>query len=375
MIGGDDIDIAIAEFICDKAKVELSNKIIQIAKKAKEDFSSLDEVNIQIDHKKISISKEEYEEIITPFINRTIRIAKDVLSEADDISLDGIILVGGSTRIKQIPDKLKTSFGVRIYNDMDPDKIVALGAALQAENLATKSNALLIDVVPLSVGLELYGGLVEKLIMRNTPIPFSVTKEFTTHTDNQTGMQFQIVQGEREMVKDCRSLANFELTGIKPSKASKARVQVTFAMDANGILSINAMDADTGLAQNIEIKPTHGIDEKHVNDIIEEAYKNAANDHKERLLVESGQDAQTLIQGLEAALLETPDILNDSDDNLIREAINSLQEVINSDNRDMILLKTDDLNKLAGDFIQKHLDKGVDLFLKNRHVNEINFDK
>jgi molecular chaperone HscA len=375
MLGGDDIDHAIAAFVCSEAKVELSNEIIQLCKKAKEDFVSVDSVNIRAGKENISVSKEKYEAIINPFINQTIQIAKDVLAEADDINLDGIILVGGSTRITQISERLKNNFGVRIYNDMDPDKIVALGAAMQAENLATKSNALLIDVVPLSVGLELYGGIVEKLIMRNTPIPFSVTKEFTSHMDNQTGMQFQIVQGEREMVKDCRSLAKFELTGIKPAKAGKARVQVTFAMDANGILSINAMDAETGRAQNIEIKPTHGLDEKHVNDIIEAAYKNAANDHAERLLVESCQSAKSLILGLESALLETPDILNESEDKLMREAINSLQEVINSDNRDMILLKTDNLNKLAGEFIQKHLDKGVDLFLKNRHVDEINFDK
>jgi len=373
LLGGDDIDHAIAEYICTEAKIELSTKIVGIAKKAKEAFSSQDEVII--DDYKISISREKYESIIAPFINRTIKLAKEVLSEADDINLDGIILVGGSTRIQQISTKLQDVFRVRIYDNMDPDKVVALGAAMQAENLATKSNSLLIDVVPLSVGLELYGGIAEKIIMRNTSIPFSVTKEFTTHTDNQDGMKFHVVQGEREMVKDCRSLTHFELTGIKRAKAGKARIEVTFAIDADGILSINAADADSGRSQNVEIKPAHGLDEKYINDILEEAYKNAAGDHAERLLAESKEDAKSLIQGLESALTETPDILGDIETSQIQYAINSLQKAINSDNRDIILLKIDGLNKLAGDFIQKHLDKGVDLFLKNRHVNEINFDK
>ncbi len=375
MLGGDDIDHLIADYICTETKIEFSNKILQIAKKTKEDFLFKNEMKIEIDGCVLHISKTKYEDIISPIIARSINLAQDVLNEAEDIELDGILLVGGSTRIEQIAQRLQDAFGVRIYDDVDPDKIVALGAAMQAENLATKSNALLIDVVPLSIGLELYGGIAEKIIMRNTPIPFSVTKEFTTHSDNQTGMKFQIVQGEREMVKDCRSLAHFELVGIKPTKAGKARIEVTFAMDADGILSINAIDAYTGRAQNVEIKPSYGLDEKQINDVLEEAFRNAASDHAKRLLIESQEDAKSLIQGLESALLETPDILDDTEYSDMQTAINTLQKAINSDNRDIILLKTDDLNKLANGFIQKHLDQGVDLFLKNRHVDEIKFDK
>lgn len=375
MLGGDDIDYAIAEYICQALEREISAELIQTAKKIKEDFSLKSEIIVSIEDSEITITKERYEEIIAPLINKTIKLAQEVLSEVEDIELDGIILVGGSTRITQISDKLQDVFDVRIYNDLDPDKIVALGAAMQAENLTAKSNSLLIDVVPLSVGLELYGGIAEKIIMRNTPIPFSVTKEYTTHTDNQTGMKFHVVQGEREMVKDCRSLAHFELTGIKQAKAGKARVQVTFVMDADGILSINAVDAYTGKVQNVEIKPSHGLDEKRINDILEVAYKNAANDHSARLLVESQETGRSLIQGIKSALNETPEILSDLEHNEIEKAINSLQKAINSDNRDIILLKTDNLNQLAANFIQKHLDKGVDLFLKNRHVDEIKFDK
>lgn len=375
MLGGDDIDYVIAEYISLELAKEMSAELIHSAKKIKEDFSLKSRITISIEGSEITISKEKYEEIISPIINKTIKIAEEVLSDAEDIELDGVILVGGSTRIVQISDKLQDAFGVRIYNDIDPDRIVALGAAMQAENLTAKSNSLLIDVVPLSVGLELYGGIAEKIIMRNTPIPYSVTKEYTTHTDNQNGMKFHVVQGEREMVKDCRSLAHFELTGIRQSKAGKARINVTFAMDADGILSINAVDADTGKTQNIEIKPSHGLDEKSINDILEVAYKNAATDHETRLLVESQEEGKSLIQGIESALEETPEILSDLEHDEMKKAINSLQKAINSDNRDIILLKTDNLNQLAANFIQKHLDKGVDLFLKNRHVDEIKFDK
>ncbi|MEM6338858.1 MAG: Hsp70 family protein [Pseudomonadota bacterium] len=375
MLGGDDIDYVIAEYISLELAKEMSAELIQSAKKIKEDFSLKSEITMSIEGSEITISKEKYEEIISPIINKTIKIAEEVLSEAEDIELDGIILVGGSTRIAQISEKLQGAFGARIYNDIDPDRIVALGAAMQAENLTAKSSSLLIDVVPLSVGLELYGGIAEKIIMRNTPIPFSVTKEYTTHTDNQNGMKFHVVQGEREMVKDCRSLAHFELTGIKQAKAGKARINVTFAMDADGILSINAVDADTGKTQNIEIKPSHGLDEKSINDILEVAYKNAATDHETRLLVESQEEGKRLIQGIESALEETPEILKGLEHDEMKKAINSLQKAINSDNRDIILLKTDNLNQLAANFIQKHLDKGVDLFLKNRHVDEIKFDK
>ena len=165
------------------------------------------------------------------------------------------------------------------------------------------------------------------------------------------------------------------MSGNKPSKAGKARREVNFSLDADGILSINAVDAETVKSHNIEIKPSHGLDEKRINDILELAYKNAADDHSTRLLVESQEAARTLIKGINSALDETPELLSDLEHDEMKKAINSLQKVINSDNRDIILLKADNLNQLAANFIQKHLDKGADLFLKNKYINEIKFDK
>lgn len=368
MLGGDDIDMLLAQYFAKSANIDVTNDLISLVKKLKEELSGKTEISF--DGK--SFSRNQYEEIIAPIINRTIKIAKDALYDAENIILDGIILVGGSTRIPLITSRLQEVFAVPIYADLDPDKIVALGAAMQAENLSSNPNTLLIDVVPLSVGLELYGGIAEKLIMRNTPIPFSVTKEFTTHLDNQTGMQFHVVQGEREMVKDCRSLAQFELVDIPAMKAGKARVEIKFAMDANGILSITACQLDTGRVHNVEIKPSYGLNEKEINEALMTAYANAAQDHADRLLAETKEGADSLISGLQKAVIETPDILSKNDSDELRNAINSLQKVINLDNRDKILLEMDRLNKLAENFIQKHLDKGVRLHLKGRHVDEIN---
>ena len=223
MLGGDDIDMLLAQYIAIKYNISINNDLINYAKNIKEKLADHELVSDILGNIKINISKNEFEEVINEIIKKTITIVKNTLHDADDIKLDCIILVGGSTRISMIREMLKKKFAVEIFSDLDPDKIVAMGAAMQAENLSTQSNMILLDVVPLSIGLELYGNLAEKIILRNTPIPFSITKEFTTHVDNQTGMQFHIVQGEREMASDCRSLAHFELTEIQPQKAGKAR--------------------------------------------------------------------------------------------------------------------------------------------------------
>ena len=371
MLGGDDIDILLAGYVSEQIGVEINSEIILLAKKAKEGLSSRDSIEIVYKSNKITLSRNQFEAMVLPIIEKTVRIAKDTLYDADNIDLDGIILVGGSTRIPLISDLLKKSFKTEIYSDQDPDKIVALGAALQAENLSSRPKSLLIDVLSLSVGLEVYGGIAEKIILRNTPIPFSITQEFTTHSDNQTGMQFHIVQGEREMAKDCRSLARFELNGIPLAKAGKGRVEVVFAIDADGILSVTAREVITGKIHAIEVKPSYGMSEEEVFDALKIAYDNVAKDHKERLLVEAKQQAYSLITGLEKAIDETPWLLTENEKTKIDKAISSLQKVVILDNQEDILIKVDNLNSLATVFIEKHLDKGVDMHLKGMHINEI----
>ena len=371
MLGGDDIDILLAHYMARQMDIEINGEIILLAKKAKEDLSSRDSIEIIYEDNKLAISRNEFEELVLPVVEKTVKVAKDTLYDADNIDLDGIILVGGSTRMPLISDLLTKSFKTEIYSDQDPDKIVALGAALQAENFSAKPKSLLIDVLSLSVGLEIYGGIAEKIILRNTPIPFSITQEFTTHSDNQTGMQFHIVQGEREMAKDCRSLARFELNGIPLAKAGKGRVEVVFAIDADGILSVTAREAITGKIHAIEVKPSYGMSEEEVFQALKIAYENVAKDHKERLLVEAKEQAYSLITGLEKAIEETPWLLTENEKIKIDKAISSLQKAVILDNQEDILLKIDGLNSLATVFIQKHLDKGVDMHLKGMHINEI----
>ncbi|MBY0533453.1 MAG: Hsp70 family protein, partial [Rickettsiaceae bacterium] len=309
MLGGDDIDMLLAGYISKKIGAEINDEIILLAKKSKEDLSTEDCIDIVYKNNKIKLSRNEFEELIFPIIEKTIKVAKNTLYDTNNINLDGIILVGGSTRIPLIPVLLKKSFKTEIYSDIDPDKVVALGAALQAENLSSRPKSLLIDVVSLSVGLEIYGGIAEKIILRNTPIPFSITQEFTTYSDNQTGMTFHIVQGEREMAKDCRSLARFELNGIPIAKAGKGRVEVIFAIDADGILSVTAREAITKKIHAIEVKPSYGMNEEEIFKVLKVAYENVTKDHKERLLVEARQQGHSLIAGLEKAIEETPGLL------------------------------------------------------------------
>ncbi|AAU03674.1 Fe-S protein assembly chaperone HscA [Rickettsia typhi] len=334
MLGGDDIDVVITQYICNKFDLPNSSETLQLAKKAKETLTYKESFNNDI----ISINKQTLEQLIFPLVKHTINITQECLEQSGNPNIDGVILVGGTTRIPLIKDELYKAFKINILSDIDPDKAVVCGAALQAENLiAPHTNSLLIDVVPLSLGIELYGGIVEKIIMRNTPIPIAVIKEFTTYADNQTGIQFHILQGEREMAADCRSLARFELKGLPPMKAGNIRAEVTFAIDADGILSISAYEKISNISHTIEVKPNHGIDKTEIEIMLENAYKNASIDYTTRLLQEEIIETEALISNIERSIIELTTLLSESEISIINALFDNIKYAVQT--RDQTLIK------------------------------------
>lgn len=368
MLGGDDIDKIIADYFCNKFSVPDNLDTLRLAKKAKEALSNQD--NFEFNN--ISLDKQTFEQLIIPIIGRTINIAKECLEIAGNPNIDGIILVGGVTRIPLIKDELYKAFKVNILSDIDPDKAIVYGAALQAENLTTPNiDSLLIDVVPLSLGMELYGGIVEKIIMRNTPIPISVVKEFTTYADNQTGIQFHILQGEREMVADCRTLARFELKGLPPMKAGSIRAEVTFSIDADGILSVSAYEKISNTSHIIEVKPDYGIDTSEVDKVLENAYKNAKLDHAARLLQETVIEAESLIFNIEHAIKELVDLLSENEKHIISSLLNNIKHAIDARDRALINNAVKDVKSKTKKSLNTKINVVISDLLKGKNINQI----
>ncbi|MCC8377347.1 MAG: Fe-S protein assembly chaperone HscA [Rickettsia endosymbiont of Graphium doson] len=368
MLGGDDIDKIIADYFCNKFNLPDNTDTLQFAKKAKEALSNQD--NFEFNN--ISLDKQTFEQLITHIIGRTINIAKECLEIAGNPNIDGIILVGGVTRIPLIKDELYKAFKVNILSDIDPDKAIVYGAALQAENLTTPNiDSLLIDVVPLSLGMELYGGIVEKIIMRNTPIPISVIKEFTTYADNQTGIQFHILQGEREMVADCRTLARFELNGLPPMKAGSIRAEVTFSIDADGILSVSAYEKISNTSHIIEVKPDYGIDAGEVDKVLENAYKNAKLDHAARLLQETVIEAESLIFNIEHAIKELVDLLSENEKHIISSLLNNIKHAIDARDRALINNAVKDFKSKTKKSLNTKINIVISDLLKGKNINQI----
>jgi molecular chaperone HscA len=396
MLGGDDIDLLIKDFITGKYNLQGSDhELLLLAREVKKHLSYEEKFSqsslraskrergnptlntykmdcrvgsneLLAGDKSIEIDRATLENLIAPLIERTIKITREVWTK----EVNAIILVGGSTRIPFVRKLLEQNFNTKILSDIDPDKIIAQGAAYQAENLTKHNGMLLIDAVPLSIGLELYGGLVEKIIERNSPLPTSVTKEYTTYVDNQHSIRFHIVQGEREFARDCRGLAKFELGPLAQCKAGSIKVEVTFALDADGILSVSALDPTACQSHIVQIKPSFGLEGNEINNILENAYKNATIDHQNMLLQEKIIESESFIKHLENILKIMDNTLEIGEKTKISDAVSALQNSLTIKDLGSVEEHIEMLKRISDEILNDRLHSKIADMLKGQKIND-----
>ncbi|HEY4729493.1 MAG TPA: Fe-S protein assembly chaperone HscA [Myxococcales bacterium] len=373
-LGGDDFDRALAEILLEgqERTPRRVREAIDAAKRAKEDLTRL-EVTEALGKR---VTRAQLEAAIAPLIEKTGGPSRRALRDAgvpDGKGLDGVILVGGSTRVPAVRRYVRELFGMEPLADIDPDEVVALGAAVQADLLTSESpqhDVLLLDVAPLSLGLETMGGLVEKLILRNTTIPARATQEFTTFADGQTGMDIHVLQGERELVQDNRSLAKFTLSGIPPLPAGLARVAVTFQVDADGILSVTAREQLTGVSQTITVKPSHGLTDEEIERMLLASIEHAEEDVQARLLIDNRVEAQRILKAAEKQLDSNGDLLSADERRQIEAQMAAVRTAAQGTDHTAIHGQIEKLDRVSADFAKRVMDRGIERALKGHSVGE-----
>ncbi|MCU1719556.1 Fe-S protein assembly chaperone HscA [Pseudomonas sp. 5P_3.1_Bac2] len=384
-LGGDDFDHAIAGWIVQQAGVSADldpsqqRVLLQIACAAKEALTDSDVTSLSYADWQGELSRAQLDQLIEPMVARSLKACRRAVRDAgiELEEVEAVVMVGGSTRVPRVREAVGELFAREPLTDIDPDQVVAIGAAIQADALAGNKRGdgeelLLLDVIPLSLGLETMGGLMEKVIARNTTIPVARAQEFTTYKDGQTAMMIHVLQGERELVSDCRSLARFELRGIPPMVAGSAKIRVTFQVDADGLLSVAAREIASGVESSIQVKPSYGLTDGEIARMLQDSFSNAGDDKVARVLREQQVDAQRLLEAVEAALLADGERLLSADERLAIDAqVEELRGLLSSTDGLAIEQQTKRLTQVTDAFAARRLDATVKAALAGRSLNEI----